>query len=248
MYQTTYVRPGTVAEARRFLLDNPDATLVSGGQTLVPTLRQRLARPSHVVDIARLAELHEITDLAGTVVIGAATTHAEVAASDVVRAKLPGLADLAGTIGDPPVRHRGTIGGSIANNDPAADYPAGVLALDATVETNKRRIAAADFFTGVFETALEADEIVLRVRFPAPRKSAYDTPALKDYTTKYPQALVARDQLQYAQNELGTHDMVEVQKLLSDAIQAGVTGQANPQDALNQAQKNADQILGQYQS
>lgn len=174
MYQTTYVRPGSVAEAQRLLLDNPDATLVSGGQTLVPTLRQRLARPSHVIDIARLAELHEITDLAGTIVIGAATTHAEVAASDVVRAQLPGLAQLAGSIGDPPVRHRGTIGGSVANNDPAADYPAGLLALDATIETNRRRIAAGDFFTGVFETALGADEIVLRVRFPVPRKSAYE--------------------------------------------------------------------------
>lgn len=174
MYQTTYVRPGSVAEAHRLLLDNPEATLVSGGQTLVPTLRQRLARPSHVVDIARLAELHGITDLAGTIVIGAATTHAEVAASAVVRAQLPGLADLAGAIGDPPVRHRGTIGGSVANNDPAADYPAGLLALDATIETNRRRIAAGDFFTGVFETALAPGEIVLRVRFPVPRKSAYE--------------------------------------------------------------------------
>ena len=174
MYQTTYVRPGSVAEAQRILLDHPDATVVSGGQTLVPTLRQRLARPSQVVDLNRLAELHEITDLAGVVVIGAATTHADVAVSGLVRAKLPGLADLAGTIGDPAVRHRGTIGGSIANNDPAADYPAGLLALDATVETNKRRIAAQDFFTGVFETALQPDEIVLRVRFPVPRKSAYE--------------------------------------------------------------------------
>jgi carbon-monoxide dehydrogenase medium subunit len=174
MYQTTYVRPGSVAEARNLLLDHPEAKLVSGGQTLVPTLRQRLARPSHVIDIARIAELHGIAVEGDTIVIGAAVTHAEVAASDLVNAKIPGLASLAGRIGDPPVRHRGTIGGSIANNDPAADYPAGLVALNATVHTSKRAIAAGDFFSGLFETALEPGEIVLRVSFPVPRKSAYE--------------------------------------------------------------------------
>jgi carbon-monoxide dehydrogenase medium subunit len=174
MYQTTYVRPGSVAEAQHLLLDNPEAKLVSGGQTLVPTLRQRLARPSHVIDIARIAELHGIALDGERVAIGAATTHAEVAASDLVNAKIPGLASLAGRIGDPPVRHRGTIGGSVANNDPAADYPAAVAALNATVHTSKRAIAADDFFTGLFETALEPDEIIVRVSFPVPRKSAYE--------------------------------------------------------------------------
>ena len=174
MYQTTYVRPGSLAEAQHLLLDNPEATLISGGQTLVPTLRQRLARPSHLVDIARIAELHGIALNGDQVVIGAATTHAEVAGSDLVAGKIPGLASLAGRIGDPMVRHLGTIGGSIANNDPAADYPAALVALNATVHTSKRAISADDFFTGMFETALEPGEIVVRVAFPGPQKSAYE--------------------------------------------------------------------------
>ncbi|MBO0750834.1 MAG: xanthine dehydrogenase family protein subunit M [Bradyrhizobiaceae bacterium] len=174
MYQTTYLRPGSVAEAQHLLLSNPEARLISGGQTLVPTLRQRLARPSHVVDIARLRELQGIALDGDSIVIGAATPHAEVATSDQVNAKIPGLAGLALTIGDPMVRHRGTIGGSIANNDPAADYPAALVALDATVHTSKRAIGAGDFFTGLFETALEPGEIVVRVAFPVPQKSAYE--------------------------------------------------------------------------
>ena len=174
MYQTTYVRAASLADAERALLDNPEAKLISGGQTLVPTLRQRLARPSHVIDIARIAELRGISVADGEVTIGATTTHAEVAASDIVRGKIPGLAALAGRIGDPPVRHLGTIGGSIANNDPAADYPAALVALNATVHTSKRAISADAFFTGLFETALEPDEIVVRVSFPVPQKSAYE--------------------------------------------------------------------------
>src|SRR5262245_3577722 len=174
MYQTTYVRPGNLAEAQHFLLDNPEAKLISGGQTLVPTLRQRLARPSHVVDIARIAELHGIAVDGDQVVIGAATTHAKVAGSDVVAGKIPGLASLAGRIGDPLVRHLGTIGGSIANNDPAADYPGALVGLNATVHTSKRAISADDFFTGLFETALEPGEIVVKVAFPVPQQSAYE--------------------------------------------------------------------------
>jgi carbon-monoxide dehydrogenase medium subunit len=174
MYQTTYVRAGSLADAERALLDNPEAKLLSGGQTLVPTLRQRLARPSHVIDIARIAELRGISFADGQVVIGATTTHAEVASSALVAEKIPGLAGLAGRIGDPPVRHLGTIGGSIANNDPAADYPAALVALNATVHTSKRAIAAGDFFTGLFETALEPGEIVVKVSFPVPQKSAYE--------------------------------------------------------------------------
>ena len=174
MYQTTYIRAGSIAEAQNLLLDNPEAQLLSGGQTLVPTLRQRLARPSHLIDIARIAELGGISTNGDKVVIGATTTHAEVAASDLVHEKIPGLAGLAGGIGDPPVRHLGTIGGSIANNDPAADYPAALVALNATVHTSKRSISADDFFTGLFETALEPGEIVVRVAFPVARKSAYE--------------------------------------------------------------------------
>src|SRR6266849_10907017 len=158
MYQTTYVRAVSLTEAANLLRDNPEAKLISGGQTLVPTLRQRLARPTHIVDIAHLTELRGLSQEGDRVVIGATTTHAEVAASDLVRQTIPGLAYLAGLIGDPPVRHLGTIGGSIANSDPAADYPAAVLALNATVQTSKRTIAADDFFTGLFETALDPGE------------------------------------------------------------------------------------------
>jgi len=174
MYQTTYIRAGSLAEAQHLLGDNPDAKLLSGGQTLVPTLRQRLARPSHLIDISHIGELRGISQHADQVVIGATTTHAEVASSDLVRQKIPGLASLASLIGDPPVRHLGTIGGSIANNDPAADYPAAVLALKATVQTSKRTIGADNFFTGLFETALDPGEIVVSVSFPVPRRSAYE--------------------------------------------------------------------------
>jgi aerobic carbon-monoxide dehydrogenase medium subunit len=174
MYQTTYIRAESLAEAESLLRDNPEAKLISGGQTLVPTLRQRLARASHLVDIVHLPELRGLSEDGEAVVVGASTTHAEVAASDLVRSKIPGLADLVGLIGDPPVRHLGTIGGSIANSDPAADYPAAVLALNATVQTSKRTIGADDFFTGLFETALDASEIVVRISFPVPRRSAYE--------------------------------------------------------------------------
>lgn len=174
MYQTTYLRAGSLAEAQHMLSDNPEAKLISGGQTLVPTLRQRLARPSHLIDISHLEELRGISLDGDRLVIGATTTHAEVASNDFVQQKIPGLARLAGLIGDPPVRHLGTIGGSIANNDPAADYPAAVLALKATIQTSKRAIDADNFFTGLFETALDPGEIVVRVSFPIPRRSGYE--------------------------------------------------------------------------
>src|SRR6266571_6216175 len=153
MYPTTYVRAETVAAAEALLRDNPEAKLLSGGQTLVLTMRQRLARPSHLIDISQLADLHGISLAGAELTVGAGTRHADVAASAHVRGSIAGLAQLAELIGDPPVRHLGTIGGSIANNDPAADYPAAVLGLNATIRTSKRTIAADDFFTGLFETA-----------------------------------------------------------------------------------------------
>jgi carbon-monoxide dehydrogenase medium subunit len=174
MYQTTYLRAGSIAEAQHMLSDNPEAKLISGGQTLVPTLRQRLARPSHLIDISHISELRGISQEGDQVVIGATTTHADVAASDLVRQQIAGLARLAGLIGDPLVRHLGTIGGSIANNDPAADYPVAALALNATIHTSKRTIGADGFFTGLFETALDPGEIVVRVSFPVPRRSGYE--------------------------------------------------------------------------
>jgi carbon-monoxide dehydrogenase medium subunit len=171
MYQFEYQRPASVDEAAKLL--GEDAEPLAGGQTLIPTLKQRLAMPSSVVDLGGIAELKGIEVSGGTVSIGATTTHAEVAASKDVQGAIAALSKLAEGIGDPQVRNAGTLGGSIANNDPAADYPAAVLGLGATVHTNKREIAADDFFTGMFETALGEDEIVTKVSFPVPEKAGY---------------------------------------------------------------------------
>lgn len=173
MYPFKYHRPETVRQAANLLAKFDEARPVAGGQTLLPVMKQRLAAPAHLVDLARIGGLSAIELRGRALVIGAMATHAEVATSDLVRSVLPALAELAGAIGDPAVRHRGTIGGSLANNDPAADYPAAVLALDATIVTNKRRIKADDFFKGMFQTALEEGEIIVRVQFPLARKAAY---------------------------------------------------------------------------
>ncbi|TYC58675.1 xanthine dehydrogenase family protein subunit M [Rhodobacterales bacterium] len=173
MYETQYHRAGSVSEAAALIGKAEDGKFLGGGQTLLPTMKQRLAAPSDLVDLTKIPDLKGIKVEGDAVVIGAATTHSEVATSDVVREKLPGLATLASGIGDPAVRHMGTIGGSISNNDPAADYPAGLVGLNATVKTSKRSIAAENFFVGMFETALEDDEIVVSVSFPVPQKSGY---------------------------------------------------------------------------
>lgn len=172
MYQTSYKRPANVADAVSLLADE-DAKVLSGGQTLLPTMKQRLAAPSALVDVTRIPGLKGVTVASGTVTVGAATTHAEVATSADVTGAIPALAALASGIGDPQVRHRGTLGGSVANNDPAADYPSAVLALDATVITSAREIAADDFFTGMFSTALDASEIITAIRFKVPVRAAY---------------------------------------------------------------------------
>lgn len=172
MYDFNYHRPTSLAEAASLLAANADAKIVAGGHTFIPTLKQRLAQPSDLIDLGGIAELKGIKEEADGVTIGAMTRHADVAASPVVKG-IHGLAQLAQLIGDPQVRNRGTIGGSISNNDPAADYPAALLALDATVRTNKREIRAQDFFTGMFETALEPDEIVTAVHFKKVDRSAY---------------------------------------------------------------------------
>ena len=173
MYSLSYVKAKSVKEAAEFVARNPDAKLLAGGMTLIPTLKQRLARPTHVVDIANLPELRGIAAKGGKLVIGAGTKHHEVATSAVVKKAIPALAGLAGEIGDPQVRNRGTIGGSLANNDPAADYPAAVLGLGATVVTTKRSIAADDYFQGLFATALEEGEVIVRIEFPVPKRAAY---------------------------------------------------------------------------
>lgn len=173
MYDFAYHRPATVADAVKLLGADSEAKALAGGQTLIPTLKQRLAQPTSLVDLGAIAELKGIK-LAGKVLtIGAGVTHAEVAASTDVAKAIPALAHLANEIGDAQVRNRGTLGGSIANADPAADYPAAVVGLGATVKTNKREIKGDDFFKGLFTTALGDGEIVVSVSFPVPDKAAY---------------------------------------------------------------------------
>ena len=173
MYNFNYHRPSSVEEAVQLLSGASEGTLMGGGMTLIPVLKQRLANPSDVVDIGGIAGLSGVSEDGGNVVVGAATTHAAVASDATVQAKIPALAALAESIGDAQVRNRGTIGGSIANNDPAADYPAALVGLGATIRTNTREIAADDFFTGLFETALGDNEIITAVAFPVPDKAGY---------------------------------------------------------------------------
>lgn len=173
MYPFTYHRASGVADALARIAQDPGAKLLSGGMTLLPSMKHRLASPSQLIDIAQLPELRGITRDGVTLTVGAAMRHAEVAGDATVQAAIPSLAAAAGQIGDPQVRARGTIGGSIANNDPAADYPAAVVALKAVIMTDRREIAAQDFFLGMFTTALEEGEIVTAVRFAAPKRAHY---------------------------------------------------------------------------
>src|SRR5258708_79875 len=168
-----YLRSKTLAEAQALFRDAWDEGYIAGGQTVIATMKQRVAAPSELIDIGRIASLAFIRREGANLIIGAGRRHADVAASADVRGAVPALASLAGQIGDPAVRHRGTLGGSIANNDPAADYPAGVVGLGATVKTTSRSIAADEFFTGMFETALEPGEIVTEIVFPVPRRAGY---------------------------------------------------------------------------
>ncbi len=173
MYEFKYHRPATVRQAANLLTKNEDAKLIAGGHTLVPVMKQRLASPPHLVDLSHVEGLDTIELKGRALVIGAMARHAEVANSATVGEAIPALAHLAGMIGDPAVRHRGTIGGSLANNDPTADYPAACLALGATIVTNKRKLKAEEFFQGLFTTALEPDEIITKISFPLAKKAAY---------------------------------------------------------------------------
>ena len=173
MYAFTYHQPANLSGAVEQLATE-DSKALAGGQTLLPTMKQRLASPASLVDLGKVSELAGISREGDEIVIGAMTRHADVATNATVHQAIPALAALAGWIGDPAVRSRGTIGGSLANNDPAADYPAAALALAATIVTNKREVAAEAFFKGLFETALEPGEIITKVRFPIPQKAAYE--------------------------------------------------------------------------
>ena len=168
-----YLRAASLADAEGLFARTPDAKYIAGGQTLIPTMKQRLAAPAALIDLSRIAALSFIRHDRETLVIGSGTCHADVAASSQMRTLIPALAHLTGVIGDPAVRHKGTLGGSVANNDPAADYPAAVLALNASVKTTRRTIAAEEFFTGLFQTALADGELVSEVAFPIPLRAGY---------------------------------------------------------------------------
>jgi aerobic carbon-monoxide dehydrogenase medium subunit len=173
MYETTYHRPSSVDEAAAMFAKGAESQYLAGGHTLIPVMKQRLAAPSDVIDLARIKDLVGIELSADTLTIKAATTYYDIMQSKDVKKAIPAIVHLTSVLGDPAVRYRGTLGGSIANNDPAADFPAAVLALGATVKTNKRSIAADDFFKGLFATALEDGEIITQVAFPIPAKAGY---------------------------------------------------------------------------
>jgi carbon-monoxide dehydrogenase medium subunit len=173
MYEFSYHKPSSVADAVKLLSADPEARPISGGMTLLPALKLRLSKPTALVDLSGIAELRGVKRDGNTIVIGALTKHYEVATSAEVKAAIPALAWMASTIGDTQVRNRGTMGGSVANNDPSADYPAALLALGATIQTDRRKIAADDFFQGMFATALDAGEIVTAIHIPVPAKAGY---------------------------------------------------------------------------
>lgn len=173
MYDFAYHKPSSIADAVKLLTDDPDAKPVSGGMTLLPALKHRLNQPSALVDLSGIAELRGVRREGDALVIGAMVKHFEVATDPQIMAAIPALSRMASTIGDTQVRNRGTIGGSIANNDPAADYPAAALALGATIVTDRRSIPADDFFLGMFTTALEPGELVTAISFPIPEKAGY---------------------------------------------------------------------------
>ena len=172
-YAFSYHRATSLAEAQALFANATEAKFLAGGQTLIPAMKQRLSAPSDLIDIGQLEELSFIDDHEGAIVIGAGTRHSEVAASALVRKRIPALAELAEEIGDPAVRHMGTMGGSLATSDPAADYPAAVLGLGASIATTRKTISADDYFLGLFQTKLEDGEIITEVSFPVPRRTGY---------------------------------------------------------------------------
>src|ERR1700761_7971675 len=173
MYETHYHRASSVDDAVALFGKGSEAKFLAGGQTLLPVMKQRLAAPSDVIDIGKIKDLVGTEASGDTLTIKAATPYYDIMTSAEVKKAIPAIAELTAMLGDPAVRHRGTIGGSIANNDPAADYPAALIALGATVKTDKRSIPADDFFKGLFTTALEDGEIITAVSFPIPAKAGY---------------------------------------------------------------------------
>lgn len=173
MYDVSYHRARTVPDALETRSQGDDPTYVAGGQTLIPTMKARLAAPSELIDVSKIEDLIGVCEEGSQVIVGASTTHAAVNSSELLSRRIPSLSALAGQIGDPMVRHRGTMGGSVANNDPSADYPAAVMALGATVRTDRREISADEFFVDLFETALEEDELITAIAYPVPKRATY---------------------------------------------------------------------------
>jgi carbon-monoxide dehydrogenase medium subunit len=238
MYDFAYEKPGSLPDAVKLLGSDMDAKALAGGQTFIPVLKQRLNKPSIVVDLAKLG-LSGISVAGDTITIGAMTTHATIAASPDIKAKIPGLAHQASLIGDEAVRHRGTMGGSLANNDPAACYPSAVLALGGTIVTDKREIAADDFFQGMFTTALEPGEIITSIKLPVPEKSAYEK--FRNPASRY--AIVGVFVAKFAsgvrlaitgasQGGVFRHTAMET-ALSADFSPAAIAGIATPADGLN---------------
>ena len=175
MYAFDYHRPSTVSDATALLSAHADAKFLAGGQTLLPAMKLRLASPSDLVDLSGLrGTLSFIRRDGDRIVIGAMTRHGEIATSELLQGAIPALAGMAAIVGDPAVRARGTMGGSLANNDPAADYPAAALALGATIVTDRREIGADDYFQGLFETALEEGEMITAIAWPIPKRAGYE--------------------------------------------------------------------------
>lgn len=220
MYQTTYHRASSVDEAASLFAQGSEAKFLAGGQTLLPVMKQRLASPSDVIDLGKIKELQGV-ELSGDVLtIKAATTYYDIMQNADVKQAIPAIAHLTSMLGDPAVRYRGTIGGSIANNDPAADYPAALLALGATVTTNKRSIAAEAFFKGLFTTALEDGEIITAVSFPVPAKAGYAK-------MRHPASRFALTAVFVAQTKSG-----EIRVAATGASQSGVMRVPAIEDAL----------------
>ena len=173
MYAFEYHRPSSSKEALDLAAKKSEGRFLAGGQSLVQAMKLRLSSPTDLIDLAALGDLKALSADGNSVTVGAMVSHADVAAAPAVQKTIPALAQLAGMIGDRQVRHMGTIGGSLANSDPAADYPAAVLGLGATITTHKRKIEADKFFKGLYETALEPGELITQVTFPAPKRAAY---------------------------------------------------------------------------
>ena len=229
MYETNYHRAESLADAAAKMGGAEDAKYLSGGHTLIPTMKQRLAAPSDLIDLTGIEAMRGIDVDGKKVRIGALTTHAEVNASDALRQVCHSLAEMGGWIGDPAVRHRGTVGGSIANNDPAADYPSAMVALNATIHTDRREVPADEFFTGMFETALEEGEIVTAVSFTAPERCAYEK--FRNPASRYAMAGVF----------IADHGGGNVRVGITGAYSDGVTRHTGMEEALS-ANFSADAI------